>query len=52
MEKLNNEGIYTVEEVAHMNEEQIRMMEEKYSFKGDFKESVADAKRILKQKAE
>jgi NADH-quinone oxidoreductase subunit E len=51
MEKLNSEGIYTYEDVANMNEEQIQMMEEKYSFKGDFKESVADAKKLLKAKA-
>ena len=50
-EKLNSEGIYTIEDVANMNDEQIQMMEEKYSFKGDFKESVADAKRLLKKKA-
>ena len=51
MEKLNSEGIYTFEDVANMTGEQIQMMEEKYSFKGDFKESVADAKKLLKAKA-
>ncbi len=51
MEKLNSEGIYTVEDVANMTKEQIQMMEEKYSFKGDFKESVADAKKLLQAKA-
>ncbi len=51
MEKLNREGIYTIEDVAKMTEEQIQMMEEKYSFKGDFKESVADAKKLLQAKA-
>jgi len=51
MEKLNSEGIYTVKDVANMTEEHIQMMEEKYSFKGDFKESVADAKKLLKSKA-
>ena len=51
MEKLNSEGIFTIKEVANMTEEQIQMMEEKYSFKGDFKESVADAKKLLKSKA-
>jgi len=45
-EKLNNEGFYTYADVAGMNEEQIQMMEEKYSFKGDFKESVAHAKEL------
>ena len=48
--KLNSEGIYTFEDVANMNEEQIQMMEEKYSFKGDFKESVAHAKEIVESK--
>ena len=51
MEKLNSEGIFTIKDVANMTEEQIQMMEEKYSFKGDFKESVADAKKLLKSKA-
>ena len=45
-EKLNDEGIYTYADVANMSEEQIMMMEEKYSFKGDFKESVASAKEL------
>ncbi|WP_457608332.1 helix-hairpin-helix domain-containing protein [Nitratifractor sp.] len=49
-EKLNSEGIYTYEDVANMNDEQIAMMEEKYSFKGDFRESVADAKNIVNGK--
>ena len=49
-EKLNSEGIYTFEDVANMSEEQIQMMEEKYSFKGDFKESVAHAKEIVESK--
>jgi len=51
MEKLNSEGIYTYEDIVNMTDEQIQMMEEKYSFKGDFKESVADAKKLLKAKA-
>jgi small subunit ribosomal protein S2 len=45
-EKLNTEGMYTYRDVANMNEEKIQMMEEKYSFKGDFKESVAHAKEL------
>jgi large subunit ribosomal protein L22 len=49
-QKLNDEGIYTYEDVANMTEEQIAMMEEKYSFKGDFRESVADAKNIVNGK--
>jgi large subunit ribosomal protein L22 len=48
--KLNSEGIYTFEDVANMNEEQIATMEEKYSFKGDFKESVAHAKELVESK--
>jgi len=48
--KLNSEGIFTFEDVANMSEEQIAMMEEKYSFKGDFKESVAHAKELVAAK--
>ena len=51
MEKLHAEGIYTIEDVSKMSAQQIQIMEEKYSFKGDFKESVADAKKLLKAKA-
>ena len=49
-EKLNNEGFFTYEDVANMNEEQIQMMEEKYSFRGDFKEAVASAKELSQSK--
>jgi len=48
--KLNDEGIYTYADVANMTEEQIAIMEEKYSFKGDFKDSVADAKNFVNGK--
>ncbi len=48
--KLNSEGIFTFEDVAGMSEEQIATMEEKYSFKGDFKESVAHAKELAAAK--
>jgi len=48
--KLNDEGIYTFADVANMSDEQIAMMEEKYTFKGDFRESVADAKNFVNQK--
>jgi predicted flap endonuclease-1-like 5' DNA nuclease len=48
--KLNDEGIFTYEDVAGMSEEQIAMMEEKYSFKGDFRESVDDAKKLANEK--
>jgi small subunit ribosomal protein S2 len=48
--KLNSEGFFTFEDVANMNDEQINMMEEKYSFKGDFKESVAHAKELVAAK--
>jgi predicted flap endonuclease-1-like 5' DNA nuclease len=44
--KLNTEGFYSYEDVAKMTEEQIQVMEEKYSFKGDFKEAVAHAKEL------
>jgi len=48
--KLNSEGIFTYEDVANMSEEQIATMEEKYSFRGDFKESVAHAKELAAAK--
>ena len=48
--KLQAEGIETIEAVANMTQEQIDMMEEKYSFKGDFKDSIADAKKLLEAK--
>jgi small subunit ribosomal protein S2 len=44
--KLNDEGFYTFNDVANMTEAQIQVMEEKYSFKGDFKEAVASAKEL------
>jgi predicted flap endonuclease-1-like 5' DNA nuclease len=44
--KLNDEGFYTFNDVANMTDEQIAVMEEKYSFKGDFKDSVASAKEL------
>jgi len=46
--KLNDEGFYTFEDVANMSDEQIEMMEEKYKFKGDFKDAVASAKELAK----
>jgi large subunit ribosomal protein L22 len=49
-EKLQAEGIETFEAVANMSQEQIDMMEEKYSFKGDFKDSIADAKNFVTTK--
>ncbi len=48
--KLNDEGIFTYEDVANMTDEQIAMMEEKYTFRGDFRESVADAKNFVNGK--
>jgi large subunit ribosomal protein L22 len=48
--KLQAEGIETFEAVANMSQEQIDMMEEKYSFKGDFKDSIADAKNFVTTK--
>jgi small subunit ribosomal protein S2 len=44
--KLNDEGFYTYEDVANMTDEQIAVMEEKYSFKGNFKDAVASAKEL------
>ncbi len=49
-EKLNQEGFFTYEDVAKMSEEQIAMMEEKYKFKGDFKESIEHAKELAAAK--
>jgi len=46
--KLNDEGFYTFDDVANMTEAQIQIMEEKYSFKGDFKDAVASAKELAK----
>jgi len=48
--KLNDEGIFTFEDVANMTDEQIAVMEEKYTFKGDFRESVVDAKNFVNGK--
>ncbi len=44
--KLNDEGFHTFLDVANMTEAQIQVMEDKYSFKGDFKEAVASAKEL------
>ena len=44
--KLNDEGFHTFLDVANMTEAQIQVMEDKYSFKGDFKEAVAAAKEL------
>ncbi len=44
--KLNDEGFFTYADVANMTEEQMQVMEEKYSFKGDFREAVASAKEL------
>ncbi|WP_332061167.1 helix-hairpin-helix domain-containing protein [Sulfurovum sp. ST-21] len=45
-EKLNSEGFHSFADVAAMTDEQISVMEEKYGFKGDFKETVAHAKEL------
>jgi small subunit ribosomal protein S2 len=44
--KLNDEGFYTYADVANMTDAQIEVMEEKYSFKGNFKDAVASAKEL------
>jgi len=49
-EKLNNEGIYTYADVVNMTQAQIDVMEEKYTFKGDFKDAIADAKNFVNGK--
>ena len=48
--KLNDEGIFTYADVANMTKEQIDMMEEKYTFKGDFKDAITDAKNFVNGK--
>jgi small subunit ribosomal protein S2 len=46
--KLNDEGFYSFNDVANMTAAQIQVMEDKYSFKGDFKDAVASAKELAK----
>jgi large subunit ribosomal protein L22 len=48
--KLNDEGIYTYADIVNMTQAQIDVMEEKYTFKGDFKDSIADAKNFVNGK--
>jgi len=48
--KLNDEGIFTYADVVNMTQEQIDMMEEKHTFKGDFKDSIEDAKNFVNGK--
>ena len=48
--KLNDEGIFTYADVVNMTQAQIDMMEEKYTFKGDFKDAIADAKNFVNGK--
>jgi len=48
--KLNDEGIFTYEDVVNMTQAQIDTMEEKYTFKGDFKDSIEDAKNFVNGK--
>ena len=44
--KLNDEGFYTYADVANKTDAQIEVMEEKYSFKGNFRDAVASAKEL------
>jgi len=48
-QKLNDEGFFTFSQVANMNDEMIQVMEEKYSFKGDFKDAIKSAKKLAKK---
>jgi len=48
--KLNDEGIFTYADVVNMTQAQIDVMEEKYTFKGDFKDAIADAKNFVNGK--
>lgn len=44
--KLNDEGFHTFSDIANMTDAQIETMEEKHSFKGNFKDAVASAKEL------
>jgi len=44
--KLNDEGFHSFADVANMTDAQIEVMEEKYSFKGNFRDAVASAKEL------
>ena len=44
--KLNDEGFQTFADVANMTDAQIEVMDEKYSFKGNFRDAVASAKEL------
>jgi len=48
--KLNDEGVFTYADVVNMTQAQIDTMEEKYTFKGDFKDAIADAKNFVNGK--
>ncbi len=48
--KLNDEGIFTYADIVNMTQAQIDTMEEKYTFKGDFKDAIADAKNFVNGK--
>jgi len=48
--KLNDEGIYTYADIVNMTQAEIDVMEEKYTFKGDFKDSIEDAKNFVNGK--
>jgi len=48
--KLNDEGIFTYADVVNMTQAQINTMEEKYTFKGDFKDAIVDAKNFVNGK--
>jgi len=48
--KLNDEGIFTYADVVNMTQAQIDTMEEKYTFKGDFKDAITDAKNFVNGK--
>jgi large subunit ribosomal protein L22 len=48
--KLNDEGIFTYADIVDMTQAQIDTMEEKYTFKGDFKDAIADAKNFVNGK--
>jgi len=45
--KLNDMGIKTFEDVANVSDEQLDIIENEHKFKGDFKDVIAEAKKLV-----
>jgi predicted flap endonuclease-1-like 5' DNA nuclease len=45
--KLNDMGIKSFEDVANVNDEQLDKIENEHKFKGDFKDVIAEAKKLV-----